>query len=79
MAHLYAIAEEVRSACVAAMLALARGPASTTFKTIIKGLPEKERVKLHEILATGSQPAHARASSAAKGLQALDLSRFSKP
>ncbi len=71
--------EEVRSACVAAMLALARGPASTTFKTIIKGLPEKERVKLHEILATGSQPAHARASSAAKGLQALDLSRFSKP
>jgi hypothetical protein len=73
-----AASNEVRSACVAAMLALARGPASSTFKTIIKGMPEKERVKLHEVLATGSQPAHARSSSAAKGLQALDLSRFSK-
>lgn len=76
-----AASDQVRSACVAAMLSLARGAASATFKTIIKGLPENERVKLHEVLANASHPAysaHARTSSAAKGLQALDLSRFSK-
>ena len=71
----------VRSACVTSMLAIARGPASTAFKSVIKGLPENERVKLHEVLATGgSHPStHARSSSATKGLQALDLSRFTKP
>ena len=44
----------IRPACAAAMLSLARGPAAADFKSVIKALPEELRVKLHDVLASGS-------------------------
>ena len=80
-------ASPARATCAAVMLSLARGPAAAGFKSVIKSLPEEQRVKLHDVLAAGGggtrnasgSANHARTASGsgtAARLQALDLSRF---
>jgi hypothetical protein len=79
--------KRVTTAAVAALLHIAQGPLSSSFKSLMLHLPEEERLSLHKVLTSGSSPRHERKPSGTttgnpasapvlKGFQALDLSRF---
>lgn len=79
--------KKVTTAAVAALLHIAQGPLSSSFKSLMLHLPEEERLSLHKVLTSGSSPRHERKPSGTttgnpasapvlKGFQALDLSRF---
>lgn len=78
----------VTTVAVAALLHLAQGPLSSSFKSLMLHLSEQERLSLHKVLTSGSSARHERKSSGTtattgntsgqvlQGFQALDLSRF---
>lgn len=79
--------KHISASCVACLLSLAKSQSSAeSFKTIIAGLPEKDRLSLHTVLASGGTPQAMSSREATqhgtdalfatKGLQSLDLSRF---
>jgi hypothetical protein len=71
----------INAKSINSLLTLAKGKVAPTFKSMIPGVPEEERVKLHKALASGSAHRSQRTDTSTtnapiKGIQALDLSRF---
>ena len=71
----------INAKSVSSLLTLAKGKVAPTFRSMIPGVPEEERIKLHKALASGSAHKTQRTDTSTanvpiKGMQALDLSRF---